>query len=146
MRALYHLPEIRQGIVIVPAATLMQRIAPPAFLRATTLLVGEGERLELEAMRARLEHAGYRCVSEVMEHGEFAVRGSILDLFPMGSEAPVRIELFDDEIETIRHFDPETQRSSGRIPELELLPAREFPTGEEGIRHFRARLPRALSR
>ncbi|WP_440995411.1 transcription-repair coupling factor [Arhodomonas sp. SL1] len=137
LRALYHLPEIRQGIVIVPAATLMQRIAPPAFLRATTLLLGEGEPLELEAMRARLEHAGYRCVSEVMEHGEFAVRGSILDLFPMGSEAPVRIELFDDEIETIRHFDPETQRSSGRVSALELLPAREFPIGEEGIRRFR---------
>ncbi|WP_018716790.1 transcription-repair coupling factor [Arhodomonas aquaeolei] len=137
LRALHGLPSMGRGVLIVPGATLMQRIAPPSFLEATTLFLAEGDRLALEPMRERLERAGYRCVSEVMEHGEFAVRGSILDLFPMGADSPLRVDLFDDEIETIRRFDPESQRSSERVPEVALLPAREFPTGEEGIRRFR---------
>ncbi len=137
LRALHALPRTRRGVLLVPGATLMQRIAPPSFLDGTTLLLGEGDRLDLDTMRVRLERAGYRCVSEVMEHGEFAVRGSILDLFPMGSDAPYRIDLFDDEVDTIRRFDPESQRSSDRVERIELLPAREFPTGEDGVTRFR---------
>jgi len=106
LRALHRLPRKTHGVVIVPAATLMQRIAPPAFLEGTVIRLATGQSLNLEAMRTSLQASGYRCVSEVLEHGEFAVRGAILDLYPMGAEAPYRIDLFDDEIDTIRRFDP----------------------------------------
>jgi len=137
LRTLHDLPALHRGVLIVPAGTLIQRIAPRSFLDGTALRLAVGERLGLEPMRERLERAGYRCVPEVMEHGEFAVRGSLLDLFPMGSEAPYRIDLFDEEIDSIRLFDPETQRSGERVQRIELLPAREFPTDEAGITRFR---------
>ncbi|PWG63216.1 transcription-repair coupling factor [Sediminicurvatus halobius] len=137
LRTLHDLPGLTRGVLIVPAGTLMQRIAPRSFLEGTVLRVAVGDHLALEPMRERLERAGYRCVSEVMEHGEFAVRGSLLDLYPMGSETPYRIDLFDDEVDSIRLFDPETQRSAQKVDRIELLPAREFPTGEEGITRFR---------
>ena len=137
LRALHRLPRKSAGVVIVPIATLMQRIAPPEFLEATVIRLGRGQPLALEAMRASLQASGYRCVAEVLEHGEFAVRGAILDLFPMGAQTPLRVELFDDEIDTIRSFDPETQRSIERLDQVELLPAQEFPTDAEGIGRFR---------
>ena len=137
LRALHRLSRRRRGILILPVATLMQRIAPPEFLRSTVTRLAVGEALDLEAMRRGLEQAGYRCVSEVLEHGEFTVRGSILDLFPMGATAPYRIDLFDTEIDTIRRFDPETQRSAERLESIELLPAHEFPTDEAAISRFR---------
>jgi transcription-repair coupling factor (superfamily II helicase) len=137
LRTLHDLPRTERGLLIVPATTLMQRVAPRAYLDGTVLRLAVGDRLSLDDMRTRLERAGYRCVSEVMEHGEFAVRGSLFDLFPMGSDRPVRIDLFDDEIETLRRFDPETQRTEDRTGHIELLPAREFPTGEDGIARFR---------
>jgi len=83
---------------------------------------------DMEGMRKRLEAGGYRCVSQVIEHGEFAVRGALVDLFPMGSELPYRIDLFDAQVETIRTFDPETQRTLEKIEAIHLLPAREFPS------------------
>jgi transcription-repair coupling factor (superfamily II helicase) len=138
LRTLHALPGTQHGILLVPVSTLMQRLAPRSFLDARVLRFHTGDQLSLDAMRTRLEAGGYRCVSEVMEHGEFAVRGSILDLFPMGSEQPIRIDLFDDEIDSLRLFDPDSQRSAERIESLELLPAREFPTDEEGIRLFRS--------
>ncbi|MDE2461754.1 MAG: transcription-repair coupling factor, partial [Gammaproteobacteria bacterium] len=98
-----------------------------------------GERLDLEAMRQRFIAAGYAAVSQVMEHGEFAIRGALLDIFPMGSATPLRIDLFDEEIESIRRFDPETQLSGDKLEEIKLLPAREFPLDENGIRGFRQR-------
>ena len=137
LRALHRLPRKESGVVIVPTATLMQRIAPPSFLEATVVRLARGQRLALESMRSALQASGYRCVSEVLEHGEFTVRGAILDLYPMGAEAPYRLDLFDDEIDTIRTFDPETQRSLERLDTVELLPAHEFPTDEEGIKRFR---------
>ena len=91
------------------------------------MVLSVGDRLDLEAVRRRLDIGGYRCVSQVMEHGEFAVRGSLLDLFPTGAEHPYRIDLFDAEVETIRTFDPESQRSLDRTEAIRLLPAREFP-------------------
>ncbi len=139
LRALYHLPRMTSGVLIVPVATLMQRLAPPEFLTATVVQLAVGETISLESMRRSLESAGYRCVSEVFEHGEFAVRGAILDLYPMGASTPYRIDLFDEEIDSIRTFDPETQRSQERLEAIELLPAHEFPTDDEGIRHFRQR-------
>ncbi len=137
LRTLYRLPETRRGIVIASAPTLLQRLPPRAYIDGGTLMLARGETLDIEALRMRLERAGYNCVSQVMEHGEYAVRGSLVDIFPMGSETPFRIDLFDEEIETIRSFDPETQISTEQVEAIELLPAREFPLTEEAIRNFR---------
>ncbi len=139
LATLYRLPALDRGLLIVSAPTLLQRLPPRDFIDRNSLLLKLGDRLDLEAMRARLDVAGYRCVAQVMEHGEFAVRGALLDLFPMGSREPFRIDLFDDEIETIRTFDPESQRSLDNRTEIRLLPAREFPLDEAAIRLFRQR-------
>ena len=137
LATLYRLPSLKRGILIVPVATLMQRVAPRSFLEAHSLLVDVGDRLDLEPMRERLERAGYQCVSQVVEHGEFAVRGSLLDLYPMGSSLPFRIDLFDDEVESIRTFDPESQRTAEGVEKIHLLPAREFPLDDAGTGRFR---------
>ena len=137
LSTLYKLRDLKSGILIIPASTLMHRLPPPEFLDAHCLILNVGQQLDLESMRQKLESSGYQCVSSVLEHGEFAVRGSLLDLFPMGSKMPFRIELFDDEIESIRQFDPETQRSDKTIERVELLPAREFPLHQDAISHFR---------
>ncbi len=137
LATLHRLPQLERGVLILPVATLMQRISPRGYIDAHSLALDSGDKLQLETMRRRLESSGYRCVSQVMEHGEFAVRGSLLDLFPMGSRHPFRIELFDDEVESIRTFDPESQRSEEKVDQIRLLPAREFPLDEDGIRRFR---------
>jgi transcription-repair coupling factor (superfamily II helicase) len=137
LAALYRLPQRRHGILVVPVATLMQRLAPRDYLDRYALLLKTGERLNLDSFRQRLEAAGYNCVSQVVEHGEFAVRGAILDLFPMGAARPYRIELFDDTVESIRDFDPETQLSVARTTAIELLPAREFALDKDSISQFR---------
>ncbi|MBT3427903.1 MAG: transcription-repair coupling factor [Gammaproteobacteria bacterium] len=128
--------ELTQGIIIIPASTLMLKLAPTSHILGNTLQLQTGQTIDLTSMRRRLESNGYRCVESVQEHGEFAVRGSILDLFPMGNPTPFRIELFDDEVETIRTFDPESQRSTQRVNEIDLLPAREFPLSSSAIRLF----------
>ena len=133
------LPGLKHGIVVVAAATLMQRLAPPAFVAGGTLMLNVGARLDPDALREQFSSAGYASVTQVMEHGEFAVRGSLLDVFPMGSPVPYRIDFFDDEIESIRIFDPETQLSRDNLTELSLLPAKEYPLDEAGIRAFRQR-------
>lgn len=135
--ALYKLPHRREGLLLTPASTLMQRIAPPSFIQGAMLKFGVGDQIDLAQLRGQLEKTGYRCVSEVVEHGEFAVRGSLFDLYPMGANMPFRVDLFDDEIDSIRCFDPETQRSEAKIERVELLPAHEFPTDEKAIAHFR---------
>ena len=137
IEALARLPELTRGVLVVPVSTLLQRVAPRGFIAGNTFLLDVGQRLDLQAMRQRLDNAGYRCVSQVIEHGEFAVRGAILDLFPMGQNQPFRIELFDDEIESIRTFDAESQRSTGKVERIRLLPAREFPFDEAAATHFR---------
>ncbi|MDG4559464.1 MAG: transcription-repair coupling factor [Candidatus Contendobacter sp.] len=137
LAALYRLPRRRRGVLVAPVATLMQRLAPPDYLDRHALLLTVGERLDLERFRQRLEAAGYACVSQVVERGEFAVRGAILDLFPMGAERPYRIELFDDEVESIRDFDPDTQLSVSKVERIELLPAREFSLDRDTIARFR---------
>ena len=137
LEALYRLPQINKGILIIPAATAMHRLPPREYIEAHSLMLDVGERLNIEALRMRFERNGYRCVSQVMEHGEFAVRGALVDLFPMGSKIPYRIDLFDDEIETIRSFDPETQLSQESVTTIRLLPAREFPLTKEAITQFR---------
>jgi len=139
LATLYQLSGLQQGLLIVSVATLLQRLPPADFIYRNSLVLNTGERLALDEIRTRLDSSGYRCVAQVMEHGEFAVRGSLLDLYPMGSELPYRIDLFDEEIESIRTFDPETQRSLDRQDAVRLLPAREFPLDEAGIRQFRRR-------
>ena len=137
---LYRLPGTPRGILVVPAATLMQRLPPRRFIGASSLLLTRGQTLDLAAEQRRLQAAGYRSVPQVEEPGEFAVRGALLDLFPMGSAEPYRIELLDREIDSIRSFDPATQRSLHKVEKVDLLPAREFPLTEESIRQFRNRL------
>lgn len=137
--ALYRLPELTHGVLVVPITTALHRLAPKRFLLGSSLVLDIGQKLDVEQMRSRLEAAGYRCVDTVYEHGEFAVRGALIDLFPMGSALPYRIDLFDDEIETLRTFDPENQRSIDKVESIRLLPAREFPVRKESVTGFRAR-------
>ncbi len=139
LTTLYHLPDLEQGALILPVNTLMHRLAPTDYVKANSLLVTTGQRLNSKKLRQQLELSGYCCVEQVVEHGEFAVRGSLLDLFPMGSNQPFRIDLFDDEVDTIRCFDPETQRSQSTIGEIRLLPAREFPLTNGAIAEFRTK-------
>ncbi len=137
LATLHRLPELERGLLLLPVSTLMQRLPPVAYVGGNVLMLNQGMRLDVAALRERLVDAGYRNVAQVMEHGEFAVRGALLDLFPMGHDTPLRIDLFDDEIESIRVFDPESQRSGEAIDQVHLLPAREFPLTETGIAHFR---------
>ncbi|MEO7558244.1 MAG: transcription-repair coupling factor, partial [Gammaproteobacteria bacterium] len=104
LATLYRLPHLSCGILVLPVATLLQRLLPRDYFEANSLLLDVGQRLDLHQLRLRLESSGYRYVSQVMEHGEFAVRGGLIDLFPMGSALPYRIDLFDEQIETIRTF------------------------------------------
>ncbi|TDU32427.1 transcription-repair coupling factor [Panacagrimonas perspica] len=139
MAALNALPALAQGIVLVTADALIQRLPPRSFLDARSLNIRAGQKLDAHAFRERLVAAGYASVGEVQTQGEFAVRGAIIDLYPMGSNEAYRLDLFDDEIESIRTFDPETQRSTDKVEAVRLLPAREFPIDKEGIETFRRR-------
>jgi len=137
---LYQLPNVQRGVLVVPVATLMQRIAPRSHITCSGLMVAKGQKLDISAEQRRLEAAGYRNVPQVSEPGDFAVRGALLDIFPMGTIEPYRIELFDDEVDSIRSFDPETQRSQQQVDKVELLPAREFPLTEQAAKDFRSNL------
>jgi transcription-repair coupling factor (superfamily II helicase) len=139
LRSLYELPNARSGCLIVAVDTLLQRLPPQQYVRGRAFELAVGETLGLEPFRARLIEAGYASVSQVTGPGEFAVRGSLLDVFPMGSAEPLRIDLFGEEIEAIRRFDPDTQRSLDAIERVRLLPAREVPLDPEAVRAFRRR-------
>lgn len=128
---------MKSGIFIVALNTLLHRVAPTHFITGHALAMKKGDVKPAEELRAQLEKAGYRNVAQVMEHGEYGIRGSILDIFPMGNKTPFRIDYFDDEIDSIRIFDPETQRSTEEVDAINLLPAREFPTTQESIELFR---------
>ncbi|HHF3350576.1 TPA: transcription-repair coupling factor [Haemophilus influenzae] len=138
LSALFHLQNAKKGIFLLPISTLMQRLCPPQYLQHNVLLIKKGDRLVIDKMRLQLEAAGYRAVEQVLEHGEYAVRGALLDLFPMGSAVPFRLDFFDDEIDSIRTFDVDTQRTLDEITSINLLPAHEFPTDDKGIEFFRA--------
>lgn len=138
LSALFHLQNAKKGIFLLPISTLMQRLCPPQYLQHNVLLIKKGDRLVIDKMRLQLEAAGYRAVEQVLEHGEYAVRGALLDLFPMGSAVPFRLDFFDDEIDSIRTFDVDTQRTLDEINSINLLPAHEFPTDDKGIEFFRA--------
>jgi transcription-repair coupling factor (superfamily II helicase) len=133
------LPGLARGLVVVAVDALAQRLPPPAFVAQHTLLLNAGDRLEPGQLRARLSAAGYAHVTQVVAPGEYALRGSIVDLYPMGAEAPYRIDLNDTEVDSIRRFDPDTQRSGERLASVRLLPAREFALTAEAIKDFRRR-------
>lgn len=137
LKTLWHWLHQKRGIGIVSLTTLMHRLAPREFLYSNTFLVKKGDVIDIDKLRLQLIEAGYRFVNQVMEHGEFGIRGSIIDLYPMGAEFPFRIDLFDNEVETIRTFDPDTQRSIEKIEQIQLLPAHEFPLTESAINRFR---------
>ena len=139
LRTLARLPMLARGIVLADLPTAMQRLAPRNFIDAHSLKLAAGEELDLEPFRLRLTAAGYASVPQVGTPGEFAIRGSLFDLFPMGSDAPLRIDLDDRRIDSIRSFDSETQRTTGRLERIELLPAREFSLAPDSIRDFRRR-------
>ncbi|MEQ9928892.1 transcription-repair coupling factor [Pectobacterium parvum] len=138
LSTLYQLPNMTRGVLILPVNTLMQRICPHSFLHGHALVLKKGQRLSRDKLRSQLEQAGYRSVDQVMEHGEYATRGALLDLFPMGSEEPYRIDFFDDEIDSLRLFDVDTQRTLNEVPHINLLPAHEFPTDKSAIELFRS--------
>ena len=137
--ALHTLPELDAGMLVLPITTCMQRIAPKEFIRSAEFKFKTGDQIELESLRNTLISSGYHHVSQVIARGEFTIRGSIIDFFPMGSHQPYRIELFDDEIETIRTFDPEKQTSIKKHEQVKILPAYEFPSDEQTIKLFRRR-------
>ncbi|HHW7569508.1 TPA: transcription-repair coupling factor [Mannheimia haemolytica] len=139
LSALFELQQGRQQILLLPINTLMQKVCPPNYLANNVLLIKKGDRFSIQKLRLQLENAGYRAVEQVLEYGEYAVRGSILDLFSMGAEEPFRLDFFDDEIDSIRTFDVDNQRTKTEIAEINLLPAHEFPTDSNGIEHFRAK-------
>ena len=136
LQTLANLPSARQGIIVVPLSTLMHRIAPTDFVASHSFSYKIGEELDRNQLQDQLGRAGYRRVDTVFEHGEFAFRGSIIDIYPMGEKNPFRIDLLDDEIESLRLFDPENQRTTETVDQLLLLPAREFPTDGEATNRF----------
>ena len=134
--------QLKNGLadaLFVPVATAMQRLAPAPFLLGRTFWLKTVQRLDIAALRQNLVEAGYSAVSNVVAGGEFAVRGGIVDLFPTGSDTPYRIDLFDDEIDSIKTFDPDSQRTIAPVSEIRLLPAHEFPTDDAAQKIFRSR-------
>ncbi|MEM7194767.1 MAG: transcription-repair coupling factor [Pseudomonadota bacterium] len=144
LRLLSTLGELKDGVVLTTAANLLQRLPPKDYVLGHSFSIKSGDRLDLETIKDRLVNANYVAVSQVIAPGEFAIRGGLLDVFPMGCESPFRIDLFDDEVESIRLFNPDTQRSSDRVDRIELLPAREFPMTESGIKTFRQAFRRSF--
>ncbi len=137
LETLYRLPGLERSLVLASVGTLLHRLPPREFVASSSFVLRVGERLELTRLREQLVSSGYHAVSQVMEPGEFAVRGGLVDLFPAGSPVPYRIDLFGEEVESIREFDPATQRSGRHHESVRLLPGREFPLTEIGVQRFR---------
>ena len=140
LAALHRLPTLERGIVVVPVQTLLQRLAPLSYIVGGSFDLKVGQRLDMDAEKRRLESAGYRNVAQVMDPGDFAVRGGLLDVFPMGADAPLRVELLDQDIDTIRAFDPESQRSLDKVAAVKMLPGREVPMDEASLSRVLATL------
>ncbi|WP_107928352.1 transcription-repair coupling factor [Neisseria animaloris] len=139
LSALWQLKNGQADVLVVPVATAMQKLAPVSFLLGRTFWLKTGQTLDIDALRENLIEAGYSHVSNVIAAGEFAVRGGILDIFPMGAELPYRLDMFGDEIDSIKTFDPDTQRTLAPVSEIRLLPAHEFPTDDDAQKIFRSR-------
>ena len=139
LATLYRMSRGDCDVVIVAATTALYRLAPPSYLAAFTFFIEQGETLDVDRLRSQLALAGYQHVTQVVSPGEFGIRGGLIDLFPMGSPLPYRIDLFDNQIESIRTFDVDSQRTVYPVPRVRLLPAREFPQDEAGRTRFRGR-------
>jgi len=139
LRILGLLPQLRKGVVIVSSPVLLQRLPPVEYVAARTLRLARGQTLNREKLISSLGACGYLRVPQVDSHGEFAVRGSLLDVFPLRSQRPLRVDFFDDDIESLRYFDANTQLSDARVDLIRILPASEIPLDEDGIRFFRQR-------
>ena len=139
LATLWAISQGEADVILVPASTALYRVAPPAFLAGYTFAFKVHQKLKEAKLRAQLTLAGYSHVTQVVSPGEYAVRGGLIDLFPMGSPVPYRVDLFDDEIDSIRTFDPDSQRSLYPVPELRLLPGREFPMDDDARARFRSR-------
>jgi transcription-repair coupling factor (superfamily II helicase) len=137
LATLHHVSRQTCDVLVVPVTTALYPLPPPEYLAAFTFFLKRGEKLNLQGLREQMTFAGYSHVQQVLSPGEFCVRGGIIDLFAMGSVLPYRIDLFDDEIESIATFDVDTQRTLYPVPEIRLLPVREFPLDEKGQAHFR---------
>ncbi|WP_133406570.1 transcription-repair coupling factor [Parashewanella tropica] len=146
LTALSQLAEAKQRVVIVPVNTLMVKLPPKSFITNHVFELEKGANYHLDSVKKQLIDSGYHMVEQVYEHGEFAVRGSIIDIFPTGTKQPLRIELFDNEVESIRYFDAETQRSDSPIDNISLLPAKEFPTDDAAIEVFRQNYRQAFEK
>jgi transcription-repair coupling factor (superfamily II helicase) len=139
LRTLAALPSLERGLVVTTLAALLDRLPPRAFIEAHAFTLVAGERIDLARLRARLADAGYAQVTQVLSPGEFAVRGSVVDLYPAGAPQPYRLDLFDDQVESVRAFNPADQRSGARLAAVPLLPAREIPSSPEAVAEFRGR-------
>jgi len=137
LRLLSQIGDCTHGIVLTTTENLIQRLPPVDYVLGHSFSIRVGETLDLDSLRERLANANYINVSQVLSPGEFAVRGGLVDVFPTGAASPFRLDLFDDEVESIRLFDPDSQRSAETTDRIELLPAREFPMTETGIKTFR---------
>ena len=137
--ALRTLRRLQKGVLVASVTALMQRLTPPDYVQARSFSLAVGDRLDAHWERARLEAAGYTAVETVENRGEFAIRGSLMDIFPTGAANPIRIDLMDDEIESLRLFDADTQRTLQRVASFDMLPAKEFPLDEPSIAGFRNR-------
>ena len=137
LHTLSTMSHLTDGIIITSIQTALHRLLPKDWLTNTTFSLSCGQQIQREGFRARLSESGYISTSQVSVPGEFAVRGSLMDVFPVGAKSPLRIDLFDDEIDTLRVFDSETQRTTGEIENITILPAREFPTDQSSIMEFR---------
>lgn len=136
LSTLYRLPNLVEGILIVPVPTLMHRLAPVEYITGSSLVLRQGQTLDVEKFRGNLQRSGYTNVETVYEHGEYALRGSLLDVFPMGSNLPFRIDLLDNQIDSLRTFDTESQRTVAKVEEINLLPAREYPLEPPAVHRF----------
>jgi transcription-repair coupling factor (superfamily II helicase) len=139
LTVLSQLPDQTHGIVIASLPSLLQRLPPTNYVAARSLLLVKGQVLERQEFVDKLVSAGYLRVPEASEHGEFAIRGSLIDIFPMGSTAPLRIDFFDDEIESLRFYDPDSQLSGETVDDIQILPAREIPLDAPSVKSFRER-------
>jgi len=137
LKTLSGLPKLRRGLLLCPVSSLMQRLPPADYILQRSFDLSAGDRLSIDSFRSRLSHAGYESVEQVYQSGQFAVRGSVVDLFPSGSSVPYRIDLFDEEIDSIREFDADSQRSTGKVDGIRMLPAREYPADPESLEAFR---------
>ncbi len=144
LETLYQISHNECDLVVVPVTTMLYRLPPTEFLAAYTFFLKRGQTLDIEPFRHQLTLASYSHVSQVVSPGEYSIRGGVIDVFPMGSVVPYRIDLFGDEIDSIRTFDVDTQRSIYKVPEIRLLPAREFPTDDEARKIFRTRFRESL--